>query len=360
MRLFIHRTEYIVFLLVLVLLSGCAVVGPQSISAGRASYAEAINKTEDEQVLLSIVKGRYGETYSLLAVSGVAANMRFRAEAGIEAAFGPDSRAGENLLLGGFAYEENPTITYAPVQGEKYIRELMSPIPLEILMLSLRSATFSDRVLTFLVTRANGLHNPDFEMVSLPDQKRDFERFVELFSELHNVGALDLSKNPQDEIAFNLLIEGYRSRYANEVNEFLTLLNLPLPKDDQGELIIPVSFAINTEKSWGLGLTTRSTFDLVEILRASVEIPEEHASAGLSVDYPPKGLPGQGIEILSSKEKPKDMSLAVPYRGYWFYIPSNDQQTKAFFSVLRILWSISIAGAIEQADAPVLTLPVGR
>jgi hypothetical protein len=360
MRIFTNPRDGLVCLLFLLLLSGCAVVGPQSISAGRASYAEAINKTEDEQMLLSIVKGRYGETSSMLAVSGVAANMRFRAEAGIEAAFGPDSLAGENLMLGGFAYEENPTITYAPVQGEQYLRELMSPIPMEILMLSLRSATFSDRILTLLVARVNDLHNPDFERIPLSDQKLGFERFVELFSGLHNVGVLDLSKNPQNDIAFNLLIENYRSRYANEVNELLTLLNLPLPQNDIGELIIPVSFAIKTDQGWGLGLITRSTFDLIEVFRASVEIPEEHANAGLTVDYPPKGLPGQGIEIISSKVKPNDMSLAVPYRGYWFYIRTNDQRTKSFFSVLRTLWSISIAGAIEHADEPVLTLPVGR
>jgi hypothetical protein len=41
---------------------------------GRADYNEAINKTEDEQMLLSGVGGRYGETFSLLSVSGVAAS----------------------------------------------------------------------------------------------------------------------------------------------------------------------------------------------------------------------------------------------------------------------------------------------
>ena len=63
-------------LLILWVLAGCAVVGPSSINMGRASYNEAINKTEDEQLLTSIVRGRYGELYSLLAVTGVAANIR--------------------------------------------------------------------------------------------------------------------------------------------------------------------------------------------------------------------------------------------------------------------------------------------
>ena len=56
--------------LVLCALSGCAMVGPKSISMGRADYNDAINKTEDEQMLLTIVKGRYGETSSLLSLTG--------------------------------------------------------------------------------------------------------------------------------------------------------------------------------------------------------------------------------------------------------------------------------------------------
>ena len=48
---------------VLFVLSGCVGVGPRTVSHGRADYNEAINRTENEQMLLSIVKGRYGETF---------------------------------------------------------------------------------------------------------------------------------------------------------------------------------------------------------------------------------------------------------------------------------------------------------
>ena len=50
-------------------------VGPSSISMGRGDYNDAINKTQDEQLLMAIVKGRYGDTFSLLSVTGVAANL---------------------------------------------------------------------------------------------------------------------------------------------------------------------------------------------------------------------------------------------------------------------------------------------
>jgi hypothetical protein len=100
--------------------------------------------------------------------------------------------------------------------------------------------------------------------------------------------------------------------------------------------------------------------DLIEIMRAAVEIPEEHARAGLTTDYPPMGLPGQGVRVISSKEKPKDQSIATKYRGYWFYIAETDQKTKAFYRTLRTFWSVCMATAEDKSDAPILTIPVGQ
>jgi hypothetical protein len=60
---------------------GCSMVDPRSISMGRADYNSAINRTENEQLLMAIVKGRYGETTSLLSVQSIAANDRFTTRA---------------------------------------------------------------------------------------------------------------------------------------------------------------------------------------------------------------------------------------------------------------------------------------
>ena len=65
---------------------GCALVGPQSISAGRGVYAEVINRTEDEQILNVIVRMRYDETFSMLSVASVTANLSFSTRAGLAAA----------------------------------------------------------------------------------------------------------------------------------------------------------------------------------------------------------------------------------------------------------------------------------
>ena len=128
----------IVGLCLLVLgLTGCSGVGPNTISRGRADYNQAIQQTDSEQMLMAIVRNRYGESFSMLAVTSVTANVRIVVNASAEVGVGPSENFAGNLvpLRGGFLYEENPTISYAPVHGEQYLRELLSPIPLDLLVL---------------------------------------------------------------------------------------------------------------------------------------------------------------------------------------------------------------------------------
>ena len=63
-------------------LSGCASVGPQSVTAGRGVYTEVINRTENEQILNVLVRMRYDETFGMISVASITANLRFSARAG--------------------------------------------------------------------------------------------------------------------------------------------------------------------------------------------------------------------------------------------------------------------------------------
>ena len=69
-------------------LSGCAVVGPQAISAGCGAYTETINRTEDEQTLNMLVRTRYDETFGMMSVASVTAGLRFRAQAATNTGIG--------------------------------------------------------------------------------------------------------------------------------------------------------------------------------------------------------------------------------------------------------------------------------
>ena len=70
------------------MLAGCAVVGPPSIRNGRAVYNEAINDTNNQQLLMAIIRERYSENASLLSVGSVTANVSVSTSTGIQLGFG--------------------------------------------------------------------------------------------------------------------------------------------------------------------------------------------------------------------------------------------------------------------------------
>jgi len=344
-----------------VVCTGCSRLGPASISRGRAAYNEAITRTDDEQMLMSIVKGRYGETYNLLAVTAVAANIRFAATAGVQAGFGPTSSYDGNLVpfSGGVAYEENPTITYAPASNAEYVRQLLTPIPLDILIMTMRASAFPGGVFLILVQRINDIRNPDFLALSgKPDPR--FTRLLDLAEEVSGAGILYWAKHPGEGFEFDMVFANYAPAYSEKVGEFLALLGLPPPEDTSKNIVIPVRFALAAEEVYAIGISTRSTLDLIEILRATVQVPEEHADAGLAISYPPVGMTGKGVRISSSPKRPENAWLDVKYRDYWFSIEESDLVTKQLFRFTSTLWKASIAGGAGQQIAPVLTVPVSR
>src|SRR5215471_14905515 len=138
-------------------IQGCAVVGPSSLSRGRGAYAEVIAETNAEQSLATLVRLRYGAPWILLAVSSVTAQVRFSADLRAEFGVGPDANFAGALvpLSSGVAYDENPTISYLPVQGDKHLRQLLSPIPMDLLVPVINSFLDPEDSLGLLVMSMN-------------------------------------------------------------------------------------------------------------------------------------------------------------------------------------------------------------
>ncbi len=343
-------------------LSGCSTVGPATISGGRAAYNEALKRTNEQQMLMAVVNRRYGEGTSLLAVSNVTANVRFSANAGFQVGYGSSSSYEGNLVPfgGGFAYEENPTITYTPVQGVKYLRQILKPMPLDILLLYLDSSYQSGIPLLMLAKRVNGISNPDFLPSARAEPDPRFLRLVELLSDLHMSNVLYLAKNRGEQGEYDVVISHYAPDCSQEVSEFLTILGQPMPSDQSEEIVLPLYSSWEGLEKKGITITTRSVFDLIQILTASVEIPSDPASEERAVKFPARGTAGRDIRIRVSTEKPDNASAMVKYRKHWYFIDDNDQITKLAFRLFIELWGMIIAGSAERQPAPVLTVPVSQ
>ncbi len=100
-------------------------------------------------------------------------------------------------------------------------------------------------------------------------------------------------------------------------------------------------------------------------LSKGVCVPWQHVCDGVAPTTPgPDGLPfdwtrvmAGNFSIASQKHRPRDAEVAVFYRGYWFFIPRGDVNSRSVLAVLEVLFSLQESD--EKSAGPVLTLPVG-
>ena len=343
------------------LLAGCTVVGPTAIRSGRLAYNDAITETNSQQLLMAIINNRYEEQIGLLAVASVTANVSVTTSSAVQLGFGDlDDYAG-NLVpfSAGSVYEENPTISYIPVSGQRYMLQLMSPVPIKILARFAETMTDPAPIYTALVANINNLHNPDF-LISPAEPDPDFSRVVSHLSTLTQAQCLHWIEDPRNH-GYSIVIDNYKPTHTARVTELLDLLGLQSLQDGSGRLILPVSLALHGRDNGGIGIITRSVFDLMEILSAAVEVPGHEKASGIATTYPPSGLAGKALRIHHARENPEHAYVRVKHRDYWFYIDETDQPTKQYFRLLSTLWSTTIAESTTKgAAAPVLTVPVSR
>jgi hypothetical protein len=395
--------------------AGCAIIGPRSITAGRMAYAEAITSTSDEQMLQMIVRYRYGLHLSPLAVSGVTANVRIETNAGVNVGIGSSSAYQGNLvpLSAGVAYEENPIISYAPIDNSAYLSQFLSPVPLEMALLLMRSA--EDRSLTcfMLLERINGLKNTSRSEAD--DAMASFVRAVEIIAGFFESDLAEFVSLGERQFGMLIQVEEIRGQQRTpELIELMRLLELndllgearwtgqlptgriagqnqpessddvaadqpPKSTDDEDQdegglagadadaverserevLVISLRFSAVSDGS-SLALTTRSLFDMVRIAADSIDVPEEHIVRGLTAESRIHGLPGSLIRIHRSKDRPADAAVATRLYDWWYYIDASDTRSKWYFTTLSSLWSAQIASADQGTRTPLLTVPVSR
>jgi len=335
-------------------LCGCAVVGPQSISAGRGVYTETINRTSDEQTLNMLVRLRYDETFGMMSVASVTANLQFRAQAATNIGIGDSDDYAGNLvpLSAGVAYEENPTISYVPLSGEKFTRRMLSTVSVDEWLLIGSGARDPGRVFSLAVRRVNGLRNP---LLGEESPSPAFARFIELYDQLRLAGVLDVVAGPESktEPRYFWDIHDYDEEQVNSVRELLGLIGIDV-KLDGSPIILLLREAVGSSGS-AIHVQSRSALDVLHVFGAGIEIPPAHLEAGI---VEPRTSAIRLINIRSSEKRPENATVRIRFRDRWFYIDATDTQSKQVFLFLQTFIGMRLADPGAAQKAPVITVPV--
>lgn len=399
--------------------SGCA-LGPKAIERTHGKYAAAVQRVEEEQFLSNVVRLRYVETPTELAVSSIATQYEVTAGAearpffGTESVTGPFFRSFASVLpfaaVGG---ANRPTVSLTPQTDGTNVRQFLTPISAETVVFLAQSGWPVSSLLRIWVDRLNGV--PNWVPASGPprDAPADYARFrraAELLQtaqdrELISVHGEDWFKElsgplpaasitPEAAVAAakdgfeyrpqkdsqNWVVGKQQRRIVIQVNpagrgspelaEFAALTNLT-PGRDQYELVVATGVADPGENAYDpvpvLRLTPRSTAQALFYLANGVEVPPEHIACGL-VRLPADGTdPTEATagvfrvrSCAGKKHHPPPCAYAaVWYRDHWYYIDDRDQETKATLLLMLQLRRLDFDRQ-RVGSIPALTLPVGR
>jgi len=347
-------------LMVALVCAGCVSIGPPAISNGRMAYNEVINYTEDQQVLNAIIRDRYGLTFSLLSVSSITANVKFRSALGAEFSAWGDSGDVDNLtpLSVGAGYEDNPTISYSPVGGELVLRQLTSPIGVDEGFLLMSFARDRNIATRYVYKRVNDLLIP--EEGRLPE---DVLRMQELHGELFELGVVQFGLAPDsdpEDPSYVLIMSNYSDAEGAMIREYLDLLDVDSAGIDGGPVFVPIGpNAIDHDENF-VSVATRSVYAWMRLAGRMIELPEPHVRAGI-VD-PDDNWEGPSsdrlITIRSSSRKPDDASVAIRFKDWWFYIAETDSRSKDSFRLIKLLFSLRLVPEGSSSRVPVLTVPI--
>jgi len=181
---------------------------------------------------------------------------------------------------------------------------------------------------------------------------------LQLFEEVVNeeliIPRIDqVTKEPQLEIRSS-------PEYREAIWEIKQLLGL-----DQELEVYKVNSDFLRLRPDTISIRTRPLMSIFFYLSQHVDTPKSHKEAGLATVTRNKDgsefdwgrtAGGRLFHIRQSEDQPDMAFVAIPYRGYWFYLADNDLESKSTFMLLTQLFRLQSGAA--KSTGPTLTIPV--
>jgi len=344
----------------------CSSIGPDTVPRDRSDYAAAIGDSWKQQTLLNIVKLRYGDFPVFVEIAQVIAGYQLQTTvaAGFSAQNYIPSGANVPAAIGGTAavgatYTDRPTVIYAPLTGNDFIKKLMSPLPPSAVLFLLQSGYSAMVVMPLTVESINGLTNESRRQgMSRPPDPR-FLRLTQLLFELQQANALQIqierAKDNTETVIVGFPPAGVSPDLTATIAEVRALLRLVRPAQGYA-----VRYGGYSGKSDEIAISTRSMLQVMLELGVLAQVPEADVASGKATPGSTSAASASAanaplLNIMSGTSLPPEVYVAVPYKGRWFWISDNDVRSKLIFGSVMLLFSISEVG-VKSAPA-VVTVP---
>ncbi len=320
-----------------VFLAGCAQLGPNYLAAGRPLYNEAVQETDAQQLLLNIVRQRYNDPVLFLDVTNITSKVTFTVGGNLRANVplpGTSSIAPEL----GPKIEDSPLIFYTPNNGEKFVRQVLTPLDLRTLTLVLQAGWSVERVLLLAGESLGGIRNAGADYRTLASSLRDLQRAGDMTVGLDASSPtllLTFSSGVRDLPAYQTVCKALRAACGGE------------------PIQIRHGLGAAATGNAPAGLATRSLYSALFFLADGVDVPPRDVAAARS--RTPAGPDESLFRVRTSATEPPDAAVKVRYRNAWFYIADTDGDSKVTFALLSMLLTLQAGDTAKVA--PLITLP---
>ena len=349
--------------LMLFALAACASLGPGSVTRDRFDYTAAVAESWKTQMLLNLVKLRYSDTPVFLdvgqIVSGYTMQSTFSASGSVfNTSTVVPGVPNSSIGLGATGqYTDRPTITYAPLMGERFARSLMTPIPPPAVLSLIQAGYPIDLTLRLVVHTLNGIQNRFGGAARRRPADPEFYELLARLRRIQDSGAIGLRVqrlNREEAVVLT-----FRQKVDPDIQAETLAVRQMLGLDPQGGefRVVYGSVAANDKE---LAMLTRSILDILIDLSSFISVPETHVQERRVIptadpEVGPGGPVPPLMRIQSSRGKPDDAFVAVPYRDHWYWIDDRDLPSKAMFSFLMFVFTLVETG--DKAAPPIVTIP---
>ena len=363
-------------------MAGCQSIGPGTIPRDRLDYAGAIADSWKEQTLLNIIRIRYFDTPMFLDVASVISSYQLQGEVTFSREIFPNTPGDTNRSFGATGtYIDRPTISYAPLTGEKFVNSLLRPIPPQAVFAMIIAGHQADFIFQSTVRAINDVYNYSGSPARARREDVAFPQVTAALRRIQQVGALGMrierradsrdrarpgqrgerARDPGDEdrVTVEETLLFFRDRLDDKTTEDVRFIKQALGlRADAKE--VRLVFGSLRQREDEIALLTRSIMEIMVELATGVEVPEQHLAEGRvrpGADPALRAERGGGpaIRVHSGDAAPRDAYVAVRYRNNWFWVDDRDLASKRMFTFLRMFSSIAETGVTPQV--PVLTIP---